>query len=72
VWAIGTLSFGFLVIGIVMLKGVFSKLTAYLGIVTGLLGILAVAGVGIAVILNALLATVWLFFVGYKLYRLSQ
>lgn len=71
VYAIGTLSFGFLVIGIVMLKGVFSRLTAYVGIVTGILGIVAVAGVSIAVILNAVSATVWLFLVGYKLYRLA-
>jgi hypothetical protein len=72
VWAIGTLSFAFLVIGIVMLKGVFSKLTAYVGIVTGVFGIAAVAGVGIAIILNAVAATIWLFLVGYQLYRLAE
>lgn len=72
VWAIGTLSFGFLIIGFVMLKGVFSKITAYLGILTGILGIAAVAGVGIAVILNALFATIWLFFVGYRLLKLDE
>jgi hypothetical protein len=72
VWAIGTLSFAFLVIGIVMLKGVFSKLTAYLGILTAVFGIAAVAGVGIAIILNAIGATIWLFLVGYPLYRLAQ
>jgi hypothetical protein len=72
VWAIGTLSFGFLVIGFVMLKGVFNKVTAYLGILTGILGIAAVAGLSIAVILNALFATIWLFFVGYRLLKLPQ
>ena len=72
VWAIGTLSFGFLVIGFVMLKGVFNKVTAYLGILTGILGIAAVAGVGIAGILNALFATIWLFFVGYRLLKLPK
>jgi hypothetical protein len=72
VWAIGTLSFALLVIGIVMLKGVFSKITADLGIVTAVFGIAAVAGVGIAVILNAVAATIWLFLVGYRLYRLAQ
>ena len=72
VWAIGTLSFAFLVIAIVMLKGVFSKLTAYVGIVTGVFGIAAVAGVGIAVILNAVAATIWLFLVGFRLYRRGQ
>jgi hypothetical protein len=71
VWAIGTLSFAFLVIGVVMLRGVFSRLTAYVGIVTGVFGIAAVAGLGIAIILNALAATIWLFLVGYRLYRLA-
>jgi hypothetical protein len=42
------------------------------GIITGLLGIVAVAGLSIAVILNAVFAMIWLFFVGYRLYRLSQ
>jgi len=54
-----------------MLKGVFSKLTAYVGIVTGILGLVAVAGVSLAVILNAIAATFWLFLVGYRLYRLA-
>jgi hypothetical protein len=72
VYAIGTLSFGFLVIGLVMLKGVFNKPTAYIGIVTGLLGLAAVAGLGVAVILNALFATLWLFMVGHRLYRLTR
>ena len=72
VWAIGTLSFGVLIIGFVMLKGVFSKPTAYIGILTGILGIVAVAGVSIAVILNAVFATIWLFLIGHRLYRLGQ
>lgn len=72
VYAIGTLSFGFLIIGLVMLKGVFNKLTAYLGVITGILGIAAVAGLSVAVILNAVCATLWLFLVGYRLYRLAQ
>ncbi len=71
VYAIGTLSFGFLVIGLVMRQGVFNKLTAYVGILTGVLGIVAVMGVSIAVILNAVSATLWLFLVGYRLYRLA-
>lgn len=71
VWAIGTLSFGFLLIGFVMLQGVFNKPTAYVGILTGVLGIAAVAGVSIAVILNAVAALIWLFMVGHRLYRLA-
>lgn len=46
-WAIGTLSFGFLIIGFVMRNGV-------------------------AVILNAVFAMLWLFLVGQRLYRLGQ
>ena len=71
VWAIGTLSFAILVIGVVMLKGVFSRLIAYVGIVTGVFGIAAVVGVGKAIILNALATTLWLFLVGCRLWRLA-
>lgn len=71
VYAIGTLSFAILIIGLVMTKGIFNRVTAWLGIATGLLGLAAVAGVGIAVILNALAATAWLLLVGYKLIRLA-
>lgn len=71
-YAIGTLSTGILIIGLVMRHGVFSKLTAYLGVITGLLGLVAVADVSVAVILNAVCATLWLFLVGYRLYRLGQ
>ena len=72
VWAIGTLAVAFLVIGMVMLKGVFGRLTAYVGIAAGLFGIAAVTGVGKAIILNALAVTVWLFLVGYRLCRLGK
>ena len=72
VWAIGTLSFALFVIGAVMLRGVFNKATAYLGILTGLLGLAAVAGVDIAVILNATAALVWILLVGYGLSRLAR
>ena len=54
-----------------MLKGVFDKLTAFIRIVTGMLGIALVAGVSLAVILDAVSATIWLFLVGYRLYRLA-
>lgn len=71
VYAIGTLSLGFLIVGFVMLRGVFNKITAYVGIFTGILGILAVFGLSIAVILNALFATIWLLLVGIRLYQLD-
>jgi hypothetical protein len=71
VYAIVDLSFGILVIGVAMLKGVFNKPTAYVGIATGVVGILTLSGLFVTVILNAILAIVWLFFIGYRLYRLS-
>jgi hypothetical protein len=72
VYAIVTLSLGFLVAGFVMLRGPFSKITAYLGVITGLLGIASLTGVSVFIIGNALFATAWLFFVGYRLCRLAQ
>jgi len=72
VYSIVTLSFGFLVIGFVMLRGVFGKVTAYLGLITGILGIASLSRAGFAIIGNALCATLWLFFVGYRLCRLTS
>jgi hypothetical protein len=72
VYAIVTLSVGILVIGLVMLRGVFNKVTAYLGLLTGILGVASLSGLSLAVIGNALSATVWLFFVGYRLCRLAS
>ena len=72
IYAIVILSSGILVIGLVMLKGVFRKATAYLGLVTGVLGIVSIAGLGVTIILNALCATVWVLLVGYRLYRLGR
>ena len=72
VYAIVTLSFGILVIGFVMLRGVFNKITAYLGLATGVLGIVSVAGFTVTIIMNALFATAWILFVGYRLCRLAQ
>ena len=76
--AILTLSSGILLIGFVMLKGVFNKMTAYLGLLTGLSGIVAVVGplfisaLSAATMINALLATIWIFLVGFRLYQLGQ
>jgi hypothetical protein len=72
VYAIAILSFGILLIGLVMLKGIFNKITAYVGLVTGVLGIVSIAGWNVTVILNAVFATVWLLLVGYGLYRLAK
>ena len=72
VYAIVTLSFAILVIGFVMLGGVFNKITAYLGLATGILGIVSLAGLTLTIIMNALFATAWILVVGYRLYRLAQ
>ena len=55
-----------------MLKGNFNKITAYVGLVTGVLGIVSIAGLTVTIILNAIFATVWVLFVGYRLYRLGS
>jgi hypothetical protein len=78
VYSIGVLSLGILLIGVVMRKGVFGKSTAYLGVVTGILGIVSVLGplfvstLGITIIITSVLTTVWVLLVGYRLYRLGQ
>jgi hypothetical protein len=72
VYAIVTLSFGILVTGFVMLRGVFNKITAYLGLATGILGIASLTGLSLTIIMNALFATVWILFVGHRLYRLAE
>ena len=72
VYAIVTLSSGILLFGLVMVRGAFNKITAYLALGTGLLGILSLTGFSFAIIGNALLATAWLLFVSYRLYRLAQ
>ena len=72
VYAIVTLSFAILIISFVMLKGVFNRITAWVGLATGMLGIVSLAGFSLTIILNALFATAWILLVGYKLYRLAQ
>jgi hypothetical protein len=72
VYAILVLSLAILAIGLVMLKSAFSHLTAYVGVITGLLGIASLTGWSIAIILNALFATIWIFLSGYRLYRLGR
>ena len=67
VYAIGILSLAVLAIGLVMRGSRFGPLAAYLGVATGALGVLALSGWGVAVILNALCATAWLLVVGVRL-----
>jgi hypothetical protein len=72
VYAIVTLSSGILLTGFVMLRGPFNKITAYFGLATGIFGIASLTGLSLTIIGNALFATAWLFFVGYRLCRLAQ
>ncbi len=78
VYAILVPSLGYLMVGLVMLKGAFGKVTAYLAVISGILGIVSVVGpffvraLGLAVVLSSALITVWAFLVGYRLYRLGQ
>ena len=66
---------GMLILSLVMVKGVFPKGVAYLGIVTGVLGIVSEAlrpilGLGYAI--YGLLLPIWFIAVGWKLYRLAR
>ncbi len=78
VYSILVLSVGILLIGLVMRKGVFGRSTAYLGVATGILGIVTVVGplfvmaLSVTIIITSVLTTLWVLLVGYKLYRLGQ
>ena len=73
-----TLAVGILLTGFVMLKGIFSRSTAYLGLVTGILGIISVVGpffvsaLSPTIIVTSVLTTVWVLFVGYRLYGFGR
>jgi hypothetical protein len=69
VYAIVLLSVAILTIGIVMLNAGFGRIAPYLGIATGILGVASLSGSGVTIILNAVFATGWLFFVGVRLLR---
>ncbi len=68
-------AFGILLLSVLMLKGVFKRGVAYLGILTGVLGMVFEAirpAVGGAYAIYGLLLPVWFVFVGLKLYRLGR
>jgi hypothetical protein len=62
----------------VMLQGVFSKSAAYLGVMTGILGVVSVVGsffgdaLSAGIIVTSVLMTVWVIFVGYGLCVLGR
>jgi hypothetical protein len=78
VYSILILSVAILMIGLAMRKGIFGRGAAYLGVVTGILGIVAALGplvaraLSITIITVSLLTTLWVFVIGYRLYRLGQ
>jgi Domain of unknown function (DUF4386) len=66
---------GILILSLVMLKGVFNKGVAYLGIITGVLGIFSEAlrpFLSAPFILYGVLLPTWFLAVGWKLYRLGS
>jgi hypothetical protein len=76
-YAIVIPSLGVLFAGLVMLKGVFNKATAYIAVVTGLTGILwmgsfFIDGLDMIRYINAMLATVFYLLVGVRLYKLGR
>jgi hypothetical protein len=75
--ALALLGVGFVIIGRVMLKGVFGKGTGYLVIVAGILILLGTCGVvleGLAILtlFGLILTAVWQIVVGAKLYKLGK
>jgi hypothetical protein len=66
---------GILILSLVMLKGVFHKGVAYLGIATGVVGMVFEAlrpMIGFAYSIYGLLLPAWFIAVGWKLYQLSR
>jgi hypothetical protein len=74
--AVGILApVGILILSLVMLKGVFPKSIAYLGVVTGVLGIVSEALrplIGPGYFVYGILMPTWFLVVGWKLYRLGR
>ncbi|HJT58702.1 MAG TPA: DUF4386 family protein [Ktedonobacteraceae bacterium] len=75
-YAVGILApVGILILSLVMLKGVFPKGIAYLGIATGVLGIVSEAlrpVIGPGYLVYGLLLPTWFLVVGWKLYWLAR
>jgi len=66
-------SVGILFFGLAMLKGVFSKWTAYLGLLAGIVGIISsipVSALGFVLVVGIILDALFDVAVGYRLYKL--
>jgi Domain of unknown function (DUF4386) len=78
VYAILVPSLGILVLSLVMLRGVFGKSIAYLGVLTGVLGIVSVVGpfflpaLDASVIVTSVLTTLWVLFIGFRMLRFGR
>jgi len=72
VYSIVTLSLGILLAGWVMLRARLAPVSSWLALITGVLGLLALTGYAPYIVGNALAATLWLFFVGVWMWRLSR
>ncbi len=73
--AVLTASIGFLIFGLAMLKGVFGKGTAYLGIVAGIVGLVQaifLPPIGLGLIVWFVVSSIWFLAVGSRLYRLGR
>lgn len=78
IFIVGIPALGLLLASLVMRKGVFNKAVAYMGVVASICGLLAGVGpillgaVDTVQYINASLAMIWFFLVGYKLNQLAR
>jgi hypothetical protein len=78
VYSILTLSLGILIISVVMRGADFGKWTAYVGLVTGVLGIVAAVGpffvtaLSVTIVIVSVLTTLWILLIGFSLFRLGS
>lgn len=74
--AIGVLqTIGILVISLVMMGGVFPKSVAYLGVITGAIGVISealISVLGIAYAIYGVLVMIWFLVIGWQLYKLGE
>ena len=77
VYSLAISSIGLLIISLVMLKGIFSRVTAYLGIVTSIVGLvygisLFVPALAMSVVVAGVLDGIWGLLAGSRLYKLGK
>ena len=78
VYVIAIPSLGILALGVAMRRSIFGSMAAWLGIATGVLGMVAVLGgfvvdsLSALAILTSILTTVWVALVGYRLFVLGR